>query len=317
MPWACTGSLWPDRGPGIRHAPVARSARLRLFAEANNLGFMLSSASVPTTGWVRGQASGLPFCMAQTAGRVALMARSRLRSALALALLGLLGCPVSSGQQAAATLGNKRAELSCPRETSERIDVGSWRGTGRPDVARVFVRSNSTTVLSCREVDLNGDGRKDMLVFFLPDGRKLREEFDHDYDGTADVKSYYEGGQLVRQELDVNYDGKPDLLQHFEGGRLSRTEKLWEGAGSASEGAKPDAKSDAKPDAKSETKPDAKPDASTASPTVGAGQGATERESSSTPPLLPADATPRGITPALPPASPATGDAPSPGSAPR
>lgn len=124
--------------------------------------------------------------------------------------------------------GSKRPELACAREGAERIDIGSWRGTGRPDVARVYMRnpSHGPAVLSCREVDLNGDGRKDILVYFDADGRKVREEFDHDYDGVADVKSFYTDGKLSRQEIDVNHDGKADLVQYVENGKVVRTEKL-------------------------------------------------------------------------------------------
>jgi len=160
--------------------------------------------------------------------------RSRLwlRAALAVGLCGLPGCPFpgsNSAQQATTFSGGKRPELTCAREGAERVDVGSWRGTGRPDVARVYKRDGgfrSPSVLSCREVDLNGDGRKDMLVYYEPDGRKLREEFDHDYDGVVDVKGFYEQGKLVRQELDVNHDGKADVVQHFEAGKMVRSERV-------------------------------------------------------------------------------------------
>lgn len=153
-------------------------------------------------------------------------------AALAGEVVGLSGCPFpgsNSAQQATTFSGGKRAELTCAREGAERVDVGSWRGTGRPDVARVYKREGgfrSPSVLSCREVDLNGDGRKDMLVYYEPDGRKLREEFDQDYDGVADVKGFYEQGKLVRQELDVNHDGKADVVQHFEAGKLVRSERV-------------------------------------------------------------------------------------------
>lgn len=154
-------------------------------------------------------------------------------SAHVLGALGLLllGCPAGSSTQQATTFSGqqKRAELLCPRAGAERVDVSSWRGTGRPDVARIYQKDGSSgqATLSCREVDLNGDGRKDMLVFFAADGKKLREEFDQDYDGLADVKSFYEDGVLVRQELDINYDGKADLVQTMESGKVVRVEKLW------------------------------------------------------------------------------------------
>jgi hypothetical protein len=141
---------------------------------------------------------------------------------------------VAQGPQATTFAGGtKRPELSCDRQGAERIDVGSWRGSGRPDVARVYKRSaeaGGPAVLSCREVDLDGDGRKDVVVYYEPDGRKLREEFDQDYDGIADVKSFYAQGQLVRQELDTNHDGKADVVQYIESGKIIRVERVTPGA---------------------------------------------------------------------------------------
>lgn len=135
-----------------------------------------------------------------------------------------------------------------------------------------------------------------MLVYYLSDGRKQREEFDHDYDGMADVKSYYEQGQLVRQELDVNYDGKPDLVQHFEGGRIVRTEKLW---------ATGEAVGDGPPRSASEKGP---ADAVTVPGSSGSGASTAASTSptvATTPadgaPLRPSETTPRTITPQPPP----------------
>lgn len=241
------------------------------------------------------------FAAAQPGFRLANV-RAGFRFALPLSLCAIAGCSSWGSQQQSTTFAGgaqKRAELSCPRDRSERVDVGSWRGTGRPDVARVFVRGAETskTVLACREVDLNGDGRKDMLVYYLPDGRKGREEFDHDYDGIPDVTSYYESGVLVRQELDVNFDGKPDLLQHFESGRLTRTERLWEAkAESAPGGAQADSKTDNRPDAA----PDAKPAPANGSGSARATEPPDSGAAKNPPALLPSESTPRSITPTLP-----------------
>ncbi len=153
------------------------------------------------------------------------------------------GCGLSTKEAGGTAEALKRPELSCVRAGADRVEASSFRtggqgpsngqgngqGNAKNDIVKVFVRSPDAgggVTLSCKELDLNGDGRKDMLVYYDGHGRKLREEFDHDFDGLADMKSYYELGQLVRQELDVDFDGKPDLVEHFENGKRVRLEKF-------------------------------------------------------------------------------------------
>jgi hypothetical protein len=151
------------------------------------------------------------------------------------------GCGLSTKEAGGTAEALKKPELSCVRAGADRVEASSFRlggqsggngngsGNGRNDIVKVFVRSPEAgggVTLSCKELDLNGDGRKDMLVYYDGHGRKLREEFDHDFDGLADMKSFYEVGQLVRQELDVDFDGKPDLVEHFENGKRVRLEKF-------------------------------------------------------------------------------------------
>lgn len=178
--------------------------------------------------------------------------------ALVGAVLLVSGCSLfsSSAKKTDEKEAAKRPELSCQRQGAERVETGNWRGDGKNDVVKVFVKSpegGAKLALSCKEVDLNGDGRKDLLVYYDPMGRKQREEFDHDFDGVADLMAFYQEGQLVRQELDVNYDGLLDLVEHYENGRRVRVEKKVPVP-------KPDAKSDAKPEAPGDTKSDAKPE---------------------------------------------------------
>lgn len=189
--------------------------------------------------------------------------------ALVSALLLVTGCSLfsSSSKKTDEKEAAKKPELQCLRQGAERVETGNWRGDGKNDVVKVFVKSpegGAKLALSCKEVDLNGDGRKDLLVYYDPLGRKQREEFDHDFDGVADLMAFYQEGQLVRQELDVNYDGLLDLVEHYENGRRVRVEKKLP---SPRPEVRPDAKPDARPDAKSDAKPeaatDAKPEAAT------------------------------------------------------
>jgi hypothetical protein len=121
----------------------------------------------------------------------------------------------------------------------------------KPDVWRYFatvdVGGQKTEILTCKQVDLNRDGKID-LVYYYDDkgaqttveeadldfdgkfdltiyyvgGKKVREELDTNFDQKVDVWKYYEDEKLVREELDTNGDGKVDQWQYFEGGKLDR-----------------------------------------------------------------------------------------------
>lgn len=202
------------------------------------------------------------------------------------------GCGLSTKEAGGTAEALKKPELSCVRAGADRVEASSFRlggqsggqgsgqgsgsGNGKNDIVKVFVRSPEAgggVTLSCKELDLNGDGRKDMLVYYDGHGRKLREEFDHDFDGLADMKSFYEVGQLVRQELDVDFDGKPDLVEHFENGKRVRLEKFL---------ALPPATAPSKADAPASGEPAAAPSERSSGPAASvptSGPAASERSS--------------------------------------
>ncbi len=159
------------------------------------------------------------------------------------------GCGLSFKEGGGAAETIKKPELLCARAGADRVEASSFRGDGKNDIFKVFVRSPEAgggVVLSCKELDLNGDGRKDMLVYYDVRGHKQREEFDHDFDGLADMKSFYEGGVLARQELDIDFDDKTDLMKYIENGKRVRLEKI---------AAAPPAAAPTKTDASSTTTP--------------------------------------------------------------
>lgn len=145
-------------------------------------------------------------------------------------LAAFSGCLANTlSQTAAPPVAPPKPELLCERQGAERIETANFRGGKAPEVVKVFHKNpdgNPPLFMSCKEVDVNGDGRKDMLVYLDKNGRKTREEFDHDKDGVADQKSHYEGGALVRDELDSNSDGKIDIIEHFSDGKRMRVERI-------------------------------------------------------------------------------------------
>jgi hypothetical protein len=69
---------------------------------------------------------------------------------------------------------------------------------------------------SCRAVDLNFDGHIDLVRHRDAAGGLIREEADTDFDGRLDVAAHYGGGgSLLREEFDANWDGAIDLWVVF------------------------------------------------------------------------------------------------------
>src|SRR5450432_2763917 len=81
----------------------------------------------------------------------------------------------------------------------------------KPDVWKFYqtvdVGGQKTEILTCKEVDLNHDGKFDVTRYFV-NGKKVREELDTNFDQKPDVWQYFEDEKLVRQERDTNGDGK-------------------------------------------------------------------------------------------------------------
>lgn len=154
------------------------------------------------------------------------------------ALLVLAGCSAKAGvklstaDQAAAAEASKKGtgDPRCDatvadRETSE-YDTS---GDDIPDVRKVFVRlgdpATSRLVLICREADVNGDGRKDVIRIYDDEGRSLREDVDRNFDGKIDQHTVFQNGQIVVHEYDDNFDGKLDTKIYYDGGKPVRAEK--------------------------------------------------------------------------------------------
>jgi hypothetical protein len=151
--------------------------------------------------------------------------------------LGLAACAVKvklqTGPNRAAALGHdtkgvggERCDASKPGREASEYDTN---GDGIPDVRKVFLSigkgAEVRLVMICRETDVNGDGKKDVIRYYDDEGRSLREEADRNFDGRMDQLMVYENGKIVREELDANYDGKIDTKIFYEGGKPLRAER--------------------------------------------------------------------------------------------
>jgi len=148
---------------------------------------------------------------------------------VAATLLALAGAACTSadpgGQPSTMPTGAERdtevkhepCDMSSP--TARRIDVN---GDGRPDIIHVLDAGGREV---CRVVDLNLDGAVDAFVYYDAAGRERRRESDYDRDGRADEIVHMRDGVLFMKERETNFDDKIDTWDYYDGDRIARRER--------------------------------------------------------------------------------------------
>jgi hypothetical protein len=114
----------------------------------------------------------------------------------------------------------------------------------RPDVWRLFKTEDEggtkVEFMTCKQVDLDHDGKKDWVVAYNRKGTPISEREDLNHDGKWDVTKTYDTklGTVAEAEKDINFDGTVDIKETYDtGGGLTaitrdrnndHTPDLWE-----------------------------------------------------------------------------------------
>jgi hypothetical protein len=166
----------------------------------------------------------------------------------------LVGCSGADEKKDETEMPEVRQNTKETRNELGQI-VRSYDGNGddKPDVIRYLdevpdPEDPSLTIRKLRkmELDVNFDGRIDVIRVYDEAGKLRSEESDIDLDGTADIVSYYDrgalakkeileagsrrilatrfytGGNVLRVEKDTNGDGRIDYWEYYEQGVLDR-----------------------------------------------------------------------------------------------
>lgn len=117
------------------------------------------------------------------------------------------------------TVDGERCDATNKRK--HQVDVNQ---DGYADLVTLYGSDAGGEKITCKQADLNFDGRLDAFIHYTPGGDVEREQYDQDFDGRIDMGRYYEQGKLVRDEMDLNQDGFADSWRIYDDGRLVRVE---------------------------------------------------------------------------------------------
>jgi hypothetical protein len=142
---------------------------------------------------------------------------------LTLALLVVwAGCKRGDGESTAADRRDKPQPIAardCSGGSSQNVDVNN---DGKPDITH-RVRGDRRL---CSVMDLNFDGRTDLLRFYEDNGKAVAlEQHDYDFDGRVDDQAFFKSGKVARKELDTNFDGLIDTWLWCQGPQIERAER--------------------------------------------------------------------------------------------
>lgn len=118
-----------------------------------------------------------------------------------------------------------------------RAEDGNWLqefdvdGDGRVDVTKVmeeYPDPNDPSVTKTRmiekRVDVNSDGKLNIVRKYNEEGRVMLEDVDTDLDGIFDFRNHLDAGRIVKKEL-YDAEGRIVATRYYDKGEIQRVEK--------------------------------------------------------------------------------------------
>ena len=156
--------------------------------------------------------------------------------ALGVGVLSLVACGGSSkagGSKNVAGIGDTdgitvpRVDPALCETKGKKVTTYDLNHDNKPDVWKLYASADEggTTVeiLTCKQVDLDHDGKKDYVQTYSRTGQIVAEEFDFTFEGSMDAREHYDKktGKIYLIERDSDHDRKPDVWEKYDAeGRL-------------------------------------------------------------------------------------------------
>lgn len=155
-------------------------------------------------------------------------------AAISIATIGLAlpacggGAKGGAGSKTVSGIGESDG-LTVPRVDPKLCDTKGKKITtfdlnhdNQPDVWKLYATADEggTTVeiLTCKQVDLDHDGKKDYVQTYSRTGEILAEEFDFTFEGSMDAREHYDRktGKIYLIERDTDHDKQPDVWEKYD-----------------------------------------------------------------------------------------------------
>lgn len=95
---------------------------------------------------------------------------------------------------------------------------------GKPDAYQFVQIVDDQPRIVRKEIDVNFDGKVDVIRILDDKGNLIEERLDTDFDGKIDVVVHFQNGQIVLKTYDMNFDNKIDVWRTFEKGVIVKEE---------------------------------------------------------------------------------------------
>ena len=111
-----------------------------------------------------------------------------------------------------------------------RVALFDLNQDGKPDVWKILEtkteRGASSEKMTCKQVDLNHDGKKDYAAQYDDTGNIIVEEYDFDFDGRFDARLHFDrkSGKKYAAERVSGFSERPDVWEKY--GEDERIEAL-------------------------------------------------------------------------------------------
>lgn len=152
----------------------------------------------------------------------------------ATSIAGLAACASDEGATRGSgpgASGDAGAKSGAVRIVEDTFDAGCCQRRdldlnkdGKPDAYQFTRVIDEQPVVVRKEVDINFDGKIDLVRDLSDKGELVDERLDNDFDGKIDLVVFFERGAIVRKEYDTNFDAKVDVWRFFDKGAMLREE---------------------------------------------------------------------------------------------